>query len=90
MQNLNEGESWTGTYLFRNISSEEFSDSLVVQSTIYNTTYRTSELGSKKNKKHPHPARKTTFTITVNSQDKAGLNDVKVFCEPANSSGAIL
>ena len=81
MQHLKEGENWTGNYAFRNISSKEFSDSLLVQYSTYNTTYRTSE-NKIKRIKAPAPGLETAFGITVSSEDKSGLNDVKVVVNP--------
>ena len=78
---LKEGEIWTGTYGFYNISEKQFSDSLNVQYTIYNTTSRTSEISTKKIKA-PAPGQETLFDIVVNTKEKAGLNDVKVFVNP--------
>ncbi len=78
---LKEGEIWTGTYGFHNISEKQFSDSLNVRYTVYNTTSRTSEISTKKIKA-PEPGQETLFDIVVNTKEKAGLNDVKVFVNP--------
>lgn len=80
-QTLQEGEVWTGSYGFQNISAKEFSDSLTVNYTVYNTTSRTSDNKTKKIKA-PLPGEETGFEISVNTFEKAGLNDVKVFVNP--------
>jgi hypothetical protein len=56
-QHLKEGETWTGSYGFLNISEKEFIDSLTVRCTIFNTTTRTSEVVDTKIKA-PLPDRK--------------------------------
>lgn len=80
-QELKEGESWTGSFGFRNISTKAFSDSLTVQYTVYNTTSRVSDVNTKKIKA-PLPGEEQPFDITISSVDKVGLNDVKVFVNP--------
>lgn len=81
VQNLNEGESWTGTFGFRNISQKEFSDSLTVQYNVFNTNSRVAEPGNKKIKA-PAPGQETSFTISTQTENKIGLNDVKVYVNP--------
>jgi len=80
-QHLKEGETLTSTYRFKNISPKAFSDSLTVQYNIFNTTARTSDLQSKKIKA-PASGQETTFDITINTKEKAGLNDVRVYVNP--------
>ncbi len=80
-QNLKEGEIWIGTYGFQNISAKEFSDSLTVEYNIFNTTSRTSDLRYKKIKA-PTPGQETAFDLTIDTKEKTGLNDVKVFVNP--------
>jgi hypothetical protein len=80
-QNLTEGEIWKGTYGFQNISAKEFSDSLTVQYNIFNTTTRKSFFQQLKIKS-PAPGQSTSFDLTVDSREKAGLNDVRVFVNP--------
>jgi hypothetical protein len=80
-QNLKEGETLTNTYRFKNISQKEFSDSLTVQFNIFNTTARTSDLGNKKIKA-PAPGQETSFDISIDTKEKPGLNDVRVYVNP--------
>jgi hypothetical protein len=80
-QNLKEGELLTTTYRFKNISQKEFSDSLTVQYNIFNTASRTSNLENKKIHA-PAPGLETSFNITIDTKDKPGLNDVRVYVNP--------
>ncbi|HEU5289073.1 MAG TPA: C25 family cysteine peptidase, partial [Cyclobacteriaceae bacterium] len=80
-QQLKEGEVLTSTFRFQNISQKQFSDSLTVQYNIFNTTSRTSNLQNKKIKA-PAPGQETSFNITINTKDKPGLNDVRVYVNP--------
>jgi hypothetical protein len=81
MQNLKEGEILTNTYRFKNISQKEFSDSLTVQFNIFNTAARTSDLGSTKIKA-PAPGLETSFDVKIDTKEKPGLNDVRVYVNP--------
>jgi hypothetical protein len=80
-QNLKEGESFTNSYGFLNISKKLFSDSLLVQYTVYNKTLRTSDVQTKRILA-PTPGTETSFDLTYHTESKAGLNDVKVFVNP--------
>lgn len=80
-QHLYEGESFTNWYGFLNISEKFFSDSLVVQYTIYNKQHRTSDVQTKKILA-PAPGEETLFDLTSQTDGKAGLNDVKIFVNP--------
>lgn len=81
VQNLEEGEDWEGLFGFRNISLHEFSDSLTVHYNIFNANSRVAEPGSKKIKA-PAPGQETSFNISTNTENKVGLNDVKVYVNP--------
>lgn len=76
-----EGEKWTGNYHFRNISNQNFTDSLVVNYDVLNSVKRSSE---KKILKISPPAaqQSTHFGVTVNTAGKGGWNDVSVFVNP--------
>lgn len=80
-QKLHEGESFTNSYGFLNISEKLFSDSLLVQYTVYNKTLRTSDVRTKRIMA-PAPGTETSFDLTYHTESKAGLNDVKVFVNP--------
>lgn len=80
-QNLKEGEILTNTYRFKNISPKEFNDSLTVQYNIFNTTARTSDPGNRKIKA-PAPGQETSFDISIDTKEKPGLNDVRVYVNP--------
>jgi hypothetical protein len=80
-QQLKEGETWAGSYGFLNISEKEFIDSVTVRYTSFNTTTRTSEVMETKIKA-PLPGQETSFEVSINTKEKAGLNDVTVFVNP--------
>lgn len=80
-QHLAQGEPWTGTYAFSNISQKEFSDSLTVQYSLYNTVSRSTILKTKKIPA-PLPGTGTSFDIAFETDDSPGLNDVTVFVNP--------
>jgi hypothetical protein len=78
---LQEGETWVGNYGFKNISLKNFSDSLSVRMEVFTHQSLASELRTVKIKS-PSPGETTPFTFTVNTVEKGGLNDVKVFVNP--------
>lgn len=80
-QQLKEGETFTNTFSFMNISGKAFSDSLRVEYTVHNKVLRSSDLRSKKILA-PLPGNATPFDLTYYTDDKAGLNDVKVIVNP--------
>lgn len=80
-QHLHEGESFTNQYGFLNISEKNFSDSLLVRYTVYNKTLRTSDVRTKKILA-PLPGAETSFDLTYRTENKAGMNDVRVFVNP--------
>jgi len=80
-QQLQEGEMWTGSYGFRNISQKAFTDSLTVQLEIFNQTNRNTEQQLIKIKA-PGPGETTPFTLHTETLNMAGLNDVNVFVNP--------
>lgn len=80
-QHLFEGETLMNSYSFLNISQKHFSDSLLVQYTVYNKALRTSDVRTKKIPA-PAPGTETVFDLTYHTQNKAGLNDVRVFVNP--------
>lgn len=80
-QVFNEGETWRGEYGFVNITDKTFSDSLTIQSEIFNQTFRSS-LQEEFKIKAPLPGDTTKFYLDVNTLNKAGLNDVNVYVNP--------
>ncbi|MFN3839402.1 MAG: C25 family cysteine peptidase [Cyclobacteriaceae bacterium] len=78
---LDEGEVWTGTYGFRNISQKNFTDSLTVRMETFNQQVLSNEVHTVKIKA-PAPGETTPFTFAVNTLQKSGLNDVKVYVNP--------
>lgn len=80
-QHLMQGEPWSATYGFTNISQKTFSDSLFVEYSLYNSTLRTSIQKSKKILA-PLPGAETTFDVAFTTNTLPGLNDVTVFVNP--------
>ncbi|MBX2962320.1 MAG: hypothetical protein KF687_07395 [Cyclobacteriaceae bacterium] len=80
-QQLQEGEVWTGSYGFKNISQKTFTDSLIVQFEIFNQANRMAEHRITKIKA-PEPGVTTSFFLDVETLNKSGLNDVNVFVNP--------
>lgn len=78
---LHEGETWTGNYGFKNISLKNFSDSLTVRMEVFNQQALSNDLRTVKIKA-PAPGETTPFMFTINTIEKSGLNDVKVFVNP--------
>ncbi|MCS6974880.1 MAG: C25 family cysteine peptidase [Cyclobacteriaceae bacterium] len=78
---LREGENWSGTFGFKNISGKEFSDSLTVQVTLKNNSLLRMETRTQRIAP-PAPGQTTAFTLNVNTTGWAGANDLKVFVNP--------
>lgn len=78
---LQEGVEWTGTYGFTNVSQAAFKQPLEVRYTVYNQPSFSSSQQSVIIDP-PAPGDTTLFTITVDTFQKAGLNDVEVFVNP--------
>jgi hypothetical protein len=76
-----EGESWLGTFGFKNISQKHFTDSLTVRFGLFNQTNRTSS-GITKKIGAPAPEETTVFDLDFNTLNHTGLNDVNVFVNP--------
>jgi hypothetical protein len=81
LQTIQEGELWTGSFSFTNISTKSFSDSLVVRQELFNKAARGSSVDMKKIHA-PLPGAKTDFNVAVKSAGKAGLNDLDVYVNP--------
>jgi hypothetical protein len=78
---VQEGESWTGSFGFRNISQHQFSDSLMVRYTLFNQSDRSSTEAQKKIKA-PNPGETTAFPLEFKTLGKPGLNDTEIFVNP--------
>ena len=78
---VQEGESFTAPYGFTNISSKSFSDSLQVRTEIVTPAKAQSQVNTFKIKA-PQPGDTTLFSFTINTQGKAGLNNINVFVNP--------
>jgi len=78
---LREGESWTGTFGFRNISEKTFPDSLTVVVNLRNTQALRNETQTMRIAS-PMPAQTTSFEVHVNTTGWAGQNDLKVYVNP--------
>jgi hypothetical protein len=80
-QNLIEGQVWSNTYGFVNITDKDFSGPLKVNVEVFNQTERSLEESSFEITA-PAPGDTTKFDVTVNTVSKSGLNDVNVFVNP--------
>jgi hypothetical protein len=80
-QVLSEGEVWTGNFSFQNISEKQFIGPLTVQYTVNNTTQRKTFIDEQEIAA-PLPGQKTDFNVAVNTVEKVGLNNVKIFVNP--------
>src|SRR5690606_12494227 len=78
---LFEGESWSTTYGFVNISDQSFGDSLTVMVDVYNKTSRVADVSYQKIKA-PLPGDTTCFSVGVNTVGKGGLNNLSVTVNP--------
>jgi hypothetical protein len=78
---VQEGENWTGSFGFKNISQKLFPDSLVVRYQTFNQISRTAEQ-KQKNIKAPVPGTTTTFELEFTTRHRVGVNDVEVFVNP--------
>jgi hypothetical protein len=78
---LEEGLIWEQDFGFVNISTKEFTDSLLVNYTSTNQLTNQSEENSFKIKA-PAPGDTTDFDLSVSTLEKAGLNDVQLTVNP--------
>jgi hypothetical protein len=80
-ETVSEGVEWMAGYGFVNVSDKTFSDSLSVLYKVFNhknlnAVQQTLKIVS------PLPGDTTFFSITVNTFQKQGLNDIEVFVNP--------
>ncbi|MBA4055504.1 MAG: hypothetical protein C0490_12385, partial [Marivirga sp.] len=80
-QQLSEGQVWSDTYGFVNISDKNFSGPLKVNVEVFNQTERTLEEETFEITA-PAPGDTTAFDVTVNTVSKSGLNDINVSVNP--------
>ncbi|HQQ98152.1 MAG TPA: C25 family cysteine peptidase [Cyclobacteriaceae bacterium] len=78
---LQEGQSWSATYGFANLSTVSFTDSITVSVDIFSTDAGARELNQFRIKA-PAPSDTTHFTVRTSTLGKAGGNDVTVFANP--------
>lgn len=76
-----EGESFSTTFAFVNISNQSFPDSLTVQLETFNRTSREKETQIFKIAP-PVPGDSIHFQIVINTVGKVGLNDISVMVNP--------
>ncbi|MBS1982462.1 MAG: hypothetical protein OJF59_000023 [Cytophagales bacterium] len=80
-QTVQQGQVFNGQYGFVNISSQSFSDSLLVLRTVKTQATAVTETQSFKIAP-PSPGDTTKFTVAINTVGKGGLNDVTVYVNP--------
>lgn len=78
---LREGQVWSGTFGFANISSGTFTDSLVVEVKMTNKITRERAVSTFRIKS-PAPGDTTLFTVKLETAGFAGMNDLEVFVNP--------
>jgi hypothetical protein len=78
---LQEGQPWTGTYGFVNISDKAFPDSLDVRMDIFNKTARTADVSFGKIES-PAPGDTTLFERIVETRNRTGVSDVDIYVNP--------
>jgi hypothetical protein len=78
---LFEGQLWAGLYGFVNVSDQSFADSLTVAFEVFNHDSRTS-LATDVRIKSPMPGDTSFFSLSAQTWNLAGLNDVNVFVNP--------
>jgi hypothetical protein len=78
---LQEGQVWTATYGFANLSPLNFSDSITVEVNIFSTDAGTRGV-NRFRIKAPAPSDTTHFVVRSSTLGKAGNNDVTVFANP--------
>jgi hypothetical protein len=81
VQLLEEGERWTGTYGFVNITGQPFSDSLSVRTDVLTRSSRTLDRRIFRIAP-PAPGDTTHFEVMVDTRGKGGTNDVTVYVNP--------
>lgn len=80
-ETVQEGEPWSASYGFTNISSTAFPDSLTVRADVFTRIGRTLDRQVFRIKA-PAPGDTTHFTIDVDTRNKGGVNDVTVYVNP--------
>ncbi len=80
-QSLQEGVQLSASFGFMNISDKNFSDSLVVDYTIFNDDTRTSQKITQKIQS-PSIGDTTNFSLNLSTVGKSGTNDLNVFVNP--------
>ncbi len=78
---LREGEPFSGTFGFKNISAKTFADSLTVQVALRNTNQLRTGVFTQRIAA-PSPGSTTAFSVDINTIGWAGNNDLKVYVNP--------
>ena len=76
-----EGESVETDFIFENISTRQFTDSLTVSYSLFNQSNRSATESSFKINE-PAPGQATPFRLSLDTNDKAGKNNLNVFVNP--------
>ena len=76
-----EGELVESSFVFENISSKTFKDSLTVRYSLFNQNDRTTTVSNFKINE-PAPGQSTPFELSFDTSDKAGKNNLNVFVNP--------
>ncbi|HQQ83560.1 MAG TPA: C25 family cysteine peptidase [Cyclobacteriaceae bacterium] len=78
---LQEGQPWSATYGFANLSAINFTDSITVSVDIFSSDAGNREV-NRFRIKAPAPSDTTHFIVRTSTLGKAGSNDVTVFANP--------
>jgi hypothetical protein len=78
---IQEGQIVERTYGFKNISKQQFKDSLLVRQALFNLDDRRTTANEFKIEK-PAPGDTTKFNITINSRNNVGMNDFNLTVNP--------
>lgn len=78
---LQEGQKFNSNFTFYNLSTKEFTDSLLVRATLFNRELRSSTVEEKKILA-PLVRDSVAFSLSLDSKDHGGINDYRVFVNP--------
>ncbi len=78
---LIEGQLLETDFTFFNVSHYDFADSLLVRASLFNRSARETET-SEFNLKALQAGDSVSFTTTIQTQEKSGINDYRVFVNP--------
>jgi flagellar hook assembly protein FlgD len=78
---LLEGQEFNSNFVFYNLSTKEFLDSLLVRATLFNRELRSSTVGESKILA-PSAKDSVAFSLSLDTKDHGGVNDYQVFVNP--------